>query len=74
MAVAEWLTPVVTGVVGVAGIGGAVLSAMVTRRTQVEVTHTASLNALMVEKRQVYAKFLRLVEDALEVAEGMRAV
>ncbi|MET8200298.1 hypothetical protein ACWEOS_31090 [Micromonospora taraxaci] len=74
MSVAEWLGPVVTGAVGVAGIGGTILSAVLTRRTQVEVTDAASLNALLVEKRQLYARFLRIMEDAYEAAGEMREV
>ncbi|MEW2141579.1 hypothetical protein AB0869_02045 [Micromonospora vinacea] len=74
MSVAEWMGPVVTGAVGIAGIGGTVLSAVLTRRTQVEVTDAASRHALLVEKRQLYARFLRIMEDAHESAGEMREV
>ena len=62
----EWLGPTATAVVGVAGIVGTVTAAALARRAQVEVARMAPVTATLNEKRALYAKYLRTVEDMVD--------
>ncbi|WP_146755483.1 hypothetical protein [Micromonospora saelicesensis] len=67
----EWMAPAATAVVGVVGIAGTVWSSTRAQRSQLEALRVqakmqASLQ-LSLEKRALYAKFLRQVEIIIEV-------
>jgi hypothetical protein len=68
----EWLAPVATAVVGVAGITGTVRAASVSRRAQIEVARLAQVQALLIEKRTVYAEFLRTAEEIVSTINHRR--
>ncbi|WP_091309445.1 hypothetical protein [Micromonospora chersina] len=59
----EWLAPTATAVVGLAGIAGTVGAATLARRTQIETARMAAVNALLQEKRALYARYLHAAED-----------
>ncbi|WP_033661798.1 hypothetical protein [Salinispora vitiensis] len=68
----EWLGPVTTAVVGVAGVAGTVWTASSGRRHQIDLTKAQGAISLAVslaaEKRLVYAKFLQRAHVAFEEA------
>ncbi|RUL93694.1 hypothetical protein [Verrucosispora sp. FIM060022] len=68
----EWLGPVTTAVVGVAGVAGTVWTAHAGRRHQLEAMKAQGTIgvavALAAEKRMVYARFLQLARAAFEEA------
>ena len=76
----NWATiipPVVTGVVGIAGIGGAILSAKITATTQV-INLRLSIGAenhraRIAEKRRIYATFIACYNKALDAVNKHRA-
>ncbi|MGN9810802.1 hypothetical protein ACTMSW_15750 [Micromonospora sp. BQ11] len=74
----EWLAPAATAVVGVAGIAGTAWSSARAQRSQLEALRVqAKMQAtlqLSLEKRALYAKFLRQVEIVIEIIrEGHQA-
>jgi hypothetical protein len=63
----EWLQPAATAVVAVAGIAGTSRAASMSRRAQIEVARLGQRQALLVEKRIVYADFLQATEELISV-------
>lgn len=76
----DWATiipPVVTGVVGIAGIGGAILSVKITTKSQaanLRLSIDAENNrARVAEKRRIYATFIACYNEALDSVVKHRA-
>jgi hypothetical protein len=63
----EWLPSVTTALVAVAGIAGTLRGASVSRRAQIEVARLNQVQALLVEKRTVYADFLQATDELISV-------
>lgn len=71
----EWLGPVTTAVIGVAGVAGTVWTAYSGRRHQIELTKVQGVInisvSLAAEKRMVYARFLQLADTAFDEAQTL---
>ncbi|WP_229400488.1 hypothetical protein [Micromonospora okii] len=71
----EWLGPVVTAVVGIAGVAGTVWTAYSGRRHQIELTKAQGMInisvSLSAEKRLVHARFLQRADTAFEEAQTL---
>ncbi|MEV8517600.1 hypothetical protein [Dactylosporangium sp. NPDC051484] len=63
----EWVSPVVTGVLGVAGIGGTVWAASLARRAHIDVARAQAeaeaRRLLRAEKREVYGRALQRLNE-----------
>lgn len=72
----EWLGPTTTVVAGIAGVVGTAYVARQGRKAQVEFASAQSAGtarvAILAEKRLFYAKFLGLVNEAIEAAGEAR--
>jgi hypothetical protein len=67
----DWWGSIITGVVGLAGIGGTLLSARITGKSNTEDLRTSisaeNTRARRAEKRMIYAKFLAACNEMIVV-------
>jgi hypothetical protein len=67
----ELITAITTLVGAGLGFAGGVWTAVLSRRTQVDVARLASAPALFAEKRSFYGRFIRNAEDLREAARQL---
>ncbi|MEU8817356.1 hypothetical protein [Actinoplanes sp. NPDC048796] len=59
----EWVGPVVTGIVGVAGIAGTITAARISSRVQREAAQSAAQQSIRQARQILYARYLQAVDD-----------
>jgi hypothetical protein len=69
----EWVAPVVTGAVGIVGVVGTVWTANQGRKAQSDILAAQGKaefeRSLIAEKRVLYSKFLRAIEQSIDVSD-----